>query len=98
MDILQSVWTLFISVLKFWSFPSGPHEPTVHRNPVKRYYIEQGVGAVILKVRMLHNYYKLYQWNMNVVEGEECSTYTVHGIPQVIMEGIAILPAFQVKL
>ena len=37
---------------------------------VKKRNIEQGVGAVtcIKKVRMLHNYFKLYQWNMNVVE------------------------------
>ena len=22
--------------MKFWSFPGGPHEPSLHRNPVKR--------------------------------------------------------------
>ena len=30
------------SVLKFWSFPGGPHEPTLHRNPVKRSFACQG--------------------------------------------------------
>ena len=30
-------------VLKFWSFPGGPHERTLLRNPVKRYPACQGV-------------------------------------------------------
>ena len=30
------------SFVKFWSFPGGPHEPTLRRNPVKRYFACQG--------------------------------------------------------
>ena len=30
------------SFVKFWSFPGGPHEPTLHRNQVKRSFACQG--------------------------------------------------------
>ena len=30
------------SFVKFWSFPDGPHESTLHRNPVKRSFACQG--------------------------------------------------------
>ena len=29
------------SVLKFWSLPGSPHEPTLHRNPEKRSFASQ---------------------------------------------------------
>ena len=29
--------------MKFWSFSGGPHEPSLHRNPVKRFFACQGL-------------------------------------------------------
>ena len=40
--VMAAISSSVISDLKFWSFPGGPREPTLYRNPVKRSFACQG--------------------------------------------------------